>query len=560
MNISIEDPVKLFDHHLSKKDNRYVLFSAPFGYGKTFFLNSYFKNIKYYNTFWLSPIKYAVGQNEDIFEYIKADIALQLLSRKELQTKEQLEFTQSSYAQQYLSSNPLEVVQLLFQGLKDSDIPIVKTGASIISSGFEIKKKFEEWREKLSKEVENDFIKLVDFSTKLTLVKGSIYEDDIISQIIRLSLISLKEDSKIQTKNKSKENILIIDDFDRLDPEHIFRILNILSVHSNYINDENKFGFDKILIVCSIDNIKNIYEHKYGKNVDFNGYIEKFYSTDIFRFDNQNTIAYYCQHHFGTDIDDELMSVLGVFLSFFVKNHKLSIRSIVKSNRVAQTLPFRLCEYQFPPKVKEADSKFIYERQNNNTVLKSKYVWGNDYIQPITRNTETFFIDSSDFDVLEIIQILVTVFGDFNSLNTAVNDSKEQAVPFQEKYTKLLIRKFLPLIHYITQYNDVEKILFTENNKQYTVPMYEFVETALTLDLPSTEILYHKIYIPLGWNFENQYDGSAGYYSLIEDNFSDEIDYTAVKSNLESQLLNFLRIILKHLGDNNHLKNVGVSK
>ena len=46
-----------------------------------------------------------------------------------------------------------------------------------------------------------------------------------------------------EIRNK-KKNVLVIDDLDRIDPEHIFRILNILSVHNNHFDSENKFSFD----------------------------------------------------------------------------------------------------------------------------------------------------------------------------------------------------------------------------------------------------------------------------------------------------------------------------
>ena len=48
---------------------------------------------------------------------------------------------------------------------------------------------------------------------------------------------------------------LIIDDFERIDPEHIFRILNVFSSHME--GDENNIlGFDHVIIVGDIENIK----------------------------------------------------------------------------------------------------------------------------------------------------------------------------------------------------------------------------------------------------------------------------------------------------------------
>src|SRR5690606_21418856 len=85
-------------------------------------------------------------------------------------------------------------------------------------------------------------------------------------------------------KKEDKTNALIIDDLDRIDPEHIFRIINVFSAHRDYSTQEHKFGFDKVILVCDISNIRRIYEHRYGIGVDFNGYISKFADTMIFDY------------------------------------------------------------------------------------------------------------------------------------------------------------------------------------------------------------------------------------------------------------------------------------
>lgn len=145
----------------------------------------------------------------------------------------------------------------------------------------------------------------------------------------------------LSQKEGEMESVLIIDDLDRIDPEHIFRILNILSVHDNFHGtDEHKFGFNKIIIVCDIDNIRNIYKSKYGIDVDFNGYIDKFYSKEIYKFDNTENII--------KNISDLLASTIcsgdnfignksypssiacQSILSALVKSGSLNIRTLLK--------------------------------------------------------------------------------------------------------------------------------------------------------------------------------------------------------------------------------------
>mgnify|MGYP003294660512 CR=1 FL=1 len=93
--------------------------------------------------------------------------------------------------------------------------------------------------------------------------KGRLFEYDIITHLINRII------DKIKATEDSKPIILVIDDLDRIDPEHIFRILNILSAHNNYCHTSNhKFGIDKTILVCDIINIRHIDKNKYG--MDFN--------------------------------------------------------------------------------------------------------------------------------------------------------------------------------------------------------------------------------------------------------------------------------------------------
>lgn len=91
--IPIEKELTAFKEHLDI--NERTIFSAKFGDGKTYFLNE-FKN-KYsdknkkkvdkkekYYFITLYPVNYSVAENQDIFEYIKRDILLQLANDEKL--------------------------------------------------------------------------------------------------------------------------------------------------------------------------------------------------------------------------------------------------------------------------------------------------------------------------------------------------------------------------------------------------------------------------------------------------------------------------------------------
>lgn len=54
---------------------------------------------------------------------------------------------------------------------------------------------------------------------------------------------------------------------------------------------KNRYGFDKLIIVGDIQNIRNIFKTRFGGNTDFNGYIDKFYSKSIYHFNNSYALS-----------------------------------------------------------------------------------------------------------------------------------------------------------------------------------------------------------------------------------------------------------------------------
>ena len=158
----------------------------------------------------------------------------------------------------------------------------------------------------------------------------------------------------MNSDDKQKENILIIDNIDRIDPEHIFRILNIFSSHMLFSQDRvkiNKFFFDKVIVVCDINNIRNIYKNKYGPDVDFSGYIDKFYSTSIFNIQNYSQLRKVCQKQLRTlkinlgDTHQHTLNDLpfdfGIFhlITTLVYQNKLSLRQLLNYCNKIVTVP-----------------------------------------------------------------------------------------------------------------------------------------------------------------------------------------------------------------------------
>lgn len=331
--IDIGLPSARFDDHISDPRNINILFSAPFGEGKSTFLNYYFKEReKRFRHFKLSPVNYSVASNEDIFKYIKCELLLQLM-------KMNVQFEQTESPEHTESKG-----NFFLKNIDRFIAPVVllapKVGGSVYKMYEEFKKLATEYQDLHELSKIEELSESEQFIQNLHETEGSIYEDNFYTQVIRKLL------QKFKNVDPSIENVLIIDDLDRLDPEHIFRILNVFSVHFDSFEStdytvKNKFDFDRIILVGDIENIRHIYEHKYGKKVDFSGYINKFYSTKPFEFNNKPEVRYLLQdidrkgtHRIHRDSMDEYFYF---FAEALFKANLISLRDIIKLREIGLT-------------------------------------------------------------------------------------------------------------------------------------------------------------------------------------------------------------------------------
>ena len=283
--IPIEKELDAFKAYLNGHEK--VILSARFGDGKTTFLQELYlkaENDKFeYITVY--PVNYQVAENTDIFEYIKRDILMQILYKVELST---VDINNSWILWDYVMKNKLSILSDgigLLAEIPNLTIPglgLATKGLGILLSNL---KALKEHKSSLQ---ENEEYKAELFINAFENQQGSIYEFDAITQLIcRINKSIKKNESTLQT-------VLVIEDLDRLDPAHTFRILNILSAHIERrhqsltdwetTHGKNKFMFDKIVLVCDYKNIKEIYHHLYGEKTDFEGYISKFSSAAPFHY------------------------------------------------------------------------------------------------------------------------------------------------------------------------------------------------------------------------------------------------------------------------------------
>lgn len=281
LNIPITEPLRLFEDHFNAKLNYRILFSAPYGSGKTTFLKLFFDaKESEYEVFHIYPVNFSVSANEDIFRYIKAEMLFQLFQKDVC-----FDFVEQSYFQSIKKFWGKRMTDILAPFL----LMIPQLGRDIHDVYEKISVLYKQFMSDHDEYNKDDEAKAKEFISELYEKEGSIYEDNFYTRLIRGCVNQLRV--------SGKRIVLVIDDLDRMDPEHIFRILNVLTANvDDYtplgLGSSNKFGFDKIVLVADYNNLVSIFKHKYGDNTDYRGYLDKFFSRSVFYFKNSDAIFY----------------------------------------------------------------------------------------------------------------------------------------------------------------------------------------------------------------------------------------------------------------------------
>ena len=316
--ISLEDELFSFDRYF-EANSRCVL-SAPFGEGKSFFLNEFIKTKSSdYDFITLYPTGYQICENKDVFEYIKRDILLALLAL-EPSFLDALDKTNAAIIWDSISECREDIVSCLPEinigvhgtaGVTISTANIVNTVCKVVA--------------KCKKKRRFGGNPIKDYFDSFEHNKGSLYEFNPISNMISYLIAARKKGSESSNPRKV---VLVIEDLDRMDPEHIFRILNVFSAHFGDDLDEdfsrNKFGFDKVLLLCDYNNIKNIYHHLYGADADFCGYMSKFVAKGVFQYSLRSRVKEYMVSLLPRNLKENFPTIIGVVTDkIFDKNGSL---------------------------------------------------------------------------------------------------------------------------------------------------------------------------------------------------------------------------------------------
>jgi len=87
-------------------------------------------------------------------------------------------------------------------------------------------------------------------------------------------------------------------------------------------------------LVCDVKNIENIFHHKYGEKTDFNGYMNKYFSSKPFEYDNKAAINSFLEEIYRKVNNDgfEIPQNIGhiQLLNTLQKADQLSLREVLK--------------------------------------------------------------------------------------------------------------------------------------------------------------------------------------------------------------------------------------
>ena len=268
--IDISGNLNNFAQYLEKTDR--IILSAKFGDGKTYLLNKLRNDAVMkdeYEFFTIYPVNYSVAKNEDVFEYIKRDIIVQFYEKKLL---EKIDLN-ALFGSEFTFDDLTSVVSFLL-----SCVPTGEFYNNVFKKFLEKKEEYEEKKHTVDK-----------YLSQFANAAGCIYEEDGYTKLIRRAIKWISQDHSLKGGEwKAKKPVLIIEDLDRLDPKHLFRILNVVSAHIDDSkqpdNVGNKFGFNNIVLVMDYDVTKHIFHHFYGEQACYEGYMSKFLSREPFRY------------------------------------------------------------------------------------------------------------------------------------------------------------------------------------------------------------------------------------------------------------------------------------
>jgi len=444
-----------FEEHLTE-DNKNIIFSAPFGKGKSTFINEYFsKHIERYNCIKISPVHYSICNNEDIYSLLKYDIICELLDTSDVSTDK--EFT----CFENIKYNSLEIANIICSTIVKNIPKIGKRIDTCTKMISKINTLLKETNKPKSDILYEKVMSLEEYKYFLA--------DDFIVNYCNDKLVDIK-------KNDKKTNVLVIDDLDRLDPEHIFRLLNIFSTYTDDSFSGNKYVFDHIIFVCDIDNIRKIYAHKYGESVDFEGYINKFCTREIFHFDLMEEIRK-SYHTSFENLNNKISNIYSILcleeiVFILLENEIINFRDLLniqtKLNRHSK-------------KIEEINLNSYVGVNNSPTFLINKFGLNNVIKDRVSRNLK---LENQEYTVLEESNIYRKIYVIPNKFLLGIYLN---LLKLMEDKISINIRDYIKIVEYEEKFH----INYTSYYGLKTLTLFDKTNQ----EIPISNILIHPLRI-----------------------------------------------------------------
>lgn len=475
------DVTKRFARHIDDPYNHNIFFSGRYGIGKSTFLRKYFENNKKkYFPIFLSPVNYVVSSNENIFELIKVDIIKRLYEANELNFKKELSKGDVKEALKWGAKTTLKLAEKIAPLLTKLH-PLAEELGKGAKKVYDLIADIEEFEAEFQKAPNDDNSKkLAKKAKQFSAQAGTYLEFDLIS---RLLYQRIQELNSVYTGG----TVLVIDDLDRLDPEHIFRILNVFSAHHNDSDERHKFGFIKVIIVAHLNNIERTFYHRYGAAVEFDGYIDKFFSKEVFHFSNEDGLDVYLNEKMIVPLPDDENILFRELVKSFVNAGKLKIRNINKVDRLIAPDSFIAHRAKCPSRVKKETRMTFSE-------------------------AEDFFISSDSTQIFFVIRYLATLFGGWNNFHSALISIDGGLIERS---------KIIP----ITRTMAIAKLILSTEGSSPLIPYFNVTKTP---DASSFYGIYpnkfavcelesnDQIVVKHVWTGKNKYSSNVNFYDGVE--------------------------------------------
>lgn len=288
--MDIANKLIAFYNHLNAADVNRTIFSVKLGERNSEFIERFKeKYSNQYAFYTLTPINYEVAMNEQILEYVKRDLLFQLILDGTLNTN--IKIPDHILLQWYFNENTIDVVKDIMRFAPSTlsngnQLGMLLKGTITLAEGYAQQcKKFRGLKENIARA---KFERAAKSIAKMSAATDEIGEIDPMSWLITHAIMGLK-----------KTPVLLIEDFDRIDPVQLFGIFNIFSTRTekkttanatekqgddneiNPIKTQNKFGFAKIIFMMDTVAIGTIFRNYYGE-ANYESYIKEFVARTTF--------------------------------------------------------------------------------------------------------------------------------------------------------------------------------------------------------------------------------------------------------------------------------------